>query len=173
MENWRPVVGYEGIYSVSDQGRVRGEARVVAHILKGKRLRQRILNPRINKATGYPAVNLARENSRRTFTVHSLVAAAFIGPRPEGLEVAHGDGDRSNASALNLRYATHLENHSDMRKHGTVVRGENRPHSKLTDTVVAHIRSSGRLLRELAADLGVSESTISNARRGITWSHLR
>jgi hypothetical protein len=50
--------------------------------------------------------------------VHSLVAEAFIGPRPIGLEVRHLDGDSTNNAVDNLRYGTHAENMQDRVKHG-------------------------------------------------------
>lgn len=51
--------------------------------------------------------------------VHRLVGEAFLGPRPEGLETRHLDGDACNNRLSNLRYGTHLENEEDKRRHGT------------------------------------------------------
>lgn len=172
MEAWRPVVGYEGLYSVSDLGNVRGEARLVPHLRAGKMLRQRPVRARINKATKYPAVNLSREGKRRTFTVHALVAAAFLGPRPDGMEVAHGDGDRGRSVLSNLRYATPTANHADKVEHGTLLCGEQLPQAKLTVEKVRSIRADGRLQREIAAEHGVSVPTISQAQSGRSWAHV-
>lgn len=170
-EVWRPVVGYEGMYSVSDQGRIRGDARLVPHMVDGKRLPERILKPRINKATGYPTVNLTRENKRRTFTVHILVAAAFLGPRPFGMEVAHGDGDRTNPRLSNLRYTTKVGNRDDSRRHGTLAMGTRLPQSKLNEAAVMDIRSGG-LLREHAERYGVALSTVCRVRNRVDWKHV-
>lgn len=63
----------------------------------------------------YPTMRI----SGRTRYVHDLVAEAFLGPKPQGLEVCHGDNNTRNNAASNLRYATRSENHRDKRKHGT------------------------------------------------------
>lgn len=121
VEQWRPVVGFEGLYSVSDQGRVRSEPRFVAR----KDGRKQPIPGRIKKAPvdgkGYPRVALYGpafpKGAHRT--VHSLVMEAFIGPCPDGMEICHNDGDRLNARLSNLRYGTRSENHLDKRVHGT------------------------------------------------------
>lgn len=64
-----------------------------------------------------------------TVTVHGLVAEVFIGPRPEGLDVCHNDGDKSNNRASNLRYDTHSENQKDEVRAGRNVY-RNRTHCK-------------------------------------------
>nr|WP_232111245.1 HNH endonuclease signature motif containing protein [Nocardia wallacei] len=55
---------------------------------------------------------------RKLRTAHSLVAEAFIGPRPEGLQVCHNDGDPTNNMLANLRYDTPSENQTDIVRHG-------------------------------------------------------
>lgn len=100
---WKPIQGFEGLYEVSDGGRVRS--------LRGKT--PRILN--INKTVaGYPHVGLVRlgESSKRRywFSVHRLVAAAFIGPCPEGYVVNHKDENKANNVISNLEYVTFREN---------------------------------------------------------------
>lgn len=120
-EIWRWVPNYEGVYEVSNIGRVRSVDRTVAyynwracakinHSVKG-----RILRPG-KASSGYYTVALGRGNSR---TVHSLVAEAFLGPKPDGHEVLHIDGSRTNNCVANLRYGTRSENMLDAVKHGT------------------------------------------------------
>ena len=99
-EQWRPVVGWEGLYEVSSEGRVRSFRRGA---------NGRILRPGI-ASHGYPTVALGRGNTQ---SVHVLVAAAFIGPCPEGQEVRHRDGKRSNPKAENLHYGTRGQNIAD------------------------------------------------------------
>lgn len=108
-ELWRPVVGWEGLYEVSDQGRVRSLPRTTT---KGRVLKLRL-------AEGYPAVSLSKEAVVRTRKVHKLVIEAFIGPCPEGLEVRHLNGVSTDARLLNLRYGTRSENARDRVLHGT------------------------------------------------------
>lgn len=172
MEEWKPIPGYEGMYSVSNLGEVRGEDRIVPHVLEGKRIKSRILKKKINKQTGYPAVVLCSVSGQKTFPIHALVALAFIGPRPHGMEIAHFDGDRLNSKALNLRYATPKENREDSRRHGTLAKGEGLPQSKLTEADVVRIRSDNRLQKIIAADFGVSVTAISQVKSRKSWAHV-
>ncbi|ATW58573.1 HNH endonuclease [Corynebacterium phage Darwin] len=117
MERWRDITGYEGLYQVSDQGRVRSLDRVNGrgfHV-SGVILRQ---NP---DRKGYLGVSLysGSKESRRRRLVHQLVAEEFIGTRPKGLDVCHNDVDKKNNSASNLRYDTRSNNILDAVKHGT------------------------------------------------------
>lgn len=106
-EEWRPVVGYEGLYEVSDRGQVRSLPR---------RLRGRILRPGLS--AGYPSVNLSVNGVGRVVKVHILLAEAFLGPRPDGSVTCHADGDRSNNVLSNLRYDTVSSNNLDTVRHG-------------------------------------------------------
>ena len=126
IEEWRPVVGREQDYEVSNLGRVRSLTRsweqrtksgsTYVHTKTGK-----VLKPGIMSA-GYPTVCLGRARGNRisgTRTVHSLVAEAFIGACPDNQEVRHKDGDRTNPHASNLEYGTRTENIYDAVAHGT------------------------------------------------------
>jgi hypothetical protein len=70
-------------------------------------------------SNGYRRVTLSSDSGRKGFCVHQLVMLAFVGPRPEGMEVRHLDGDKLNNALPNLRYDTHLENMRDLVRHGT------------------------------------------------------
>lgn len=116
IEIWRPVVGFEGAYEVSDQGRVRSVQRTDGI---GRRVNARVLRPGV-ATNGYPLVSLWREGRGSSQFVHHLVAAAFIGPRPPGMDICHEDGNRLNHVASNLRYDTRAANLADARRHGTL-----------------------------------------------------
>ena len=108
-EEWRPVVGYEGLYEVSDLGRVRSS------YFK----RTKILKP-VFKGRGYPAVNLYKDRVATQVTLHRLVMLAFTrAPDSSSMHVLHGDGDMLNNHLSNLRWGTHAENMADMILHGT------------------------------------------------------
>ena len=107
-ERWLPVPGYEGRYDVSDLGRGR------SWVSPGRRTQPRILKSSPTSA-GYLAVSLTRGDGRKTTrTIHSLVAAAFLGPRPAGQEVRHLDGNPLNNTLGNLAYGTRSENRQDV-----------------------------------------------------------
>lgn len=81
-------------------------------------LRGRVLRPGMG-TTGYLVVAFCRDAILRTQRVHRVVASAHLGPCPEGMEVLHIDGDRTNNRADNLRYGTRSENNRDQVRHGT------------------------------------------------------
>jgi integrase/recombinase XerD len=96
-EQWRDITGYDGIYQVSDQGQVRN-----THTSK-------ILQP-VRIKNGRLYVSLSSDGFQRKCTVHSLVAAAFLGICPPQHETTHKDGDYTNNAAENLEYVTRGEN---------------------------------------------------------------
>lgn len=117
-EEWRAVVGFEGRYEVSNIGRVRSVDTVVyAGRGRTRRARGRVLS--LYYGDRYPKANLKVNGKQRNSYVHILVAAAFLGPCPEGMEVCHNNGDRLDNRPENLRYDTHSANMLDRREHGT------------------------------------------------------
>lgn len=107
---WKPVPGFEGIYSVSDSGLVRRDM----HRTNGKT--GGILHPAVVR--GYQQIKLSNGPVMRQVKVHTLVAAAFIGPRPADLEINHKDGDKLNNVPGNLEYVTRRQNAAHASEHG-------------------------------------------------------
>lgn len=70
------------------------------------------------KPRGYPRVNLYSNNQRHHRLVHQIVLEVFVGPRPDGMEACHNDGDSMNNRLDNLRWGTRASNSADTRKHG-------------------------------------------------------
>lgn len=167
-DRWRPIQGWPA-YEVSDHGRVR---RVVASTVRD-------VGPVSTRAIGdgYLYVTLFRPGERKMHLVHRLVAAAFLGPCPAGLEVNHIDGVKSNAQVSNLEYVTRAEN----RRHAyrlrlQVAEGERNGYAKLTDAAVREIRRlAPRTVaerRSVAARFSVSASTVGDVLRRRTWTHV-
>ena len=114
-EVWHPVVGYEGSYEVSNLGRVKSLERMVPQRWgMYRKCPEKIL--RQKTARGYFQVRL----TGKTFNVHVLVAAAFIGPRPKGMVICHGRLGMQVNTPENLRYDTQLENMRDVKRHQTL-----------------------------------------------------
>ena len=126
-EQWRPVLGYEGFYEVSNEGRVRSLGRWTATKGSGRRwARGRNLRPAVGHA-GHLRVDLSVYGKKRLHSVHVLVLEAFVGPRPPGMHCCHWDGDPQNNHVANLRWDTPAANSQDTLRHGRHP-GANRTH---------------------------------------------
>lgn len=112
-EWWVPVVGYEGFYEVSDYGRVKSLPRMTQKGLRGGRILKGIPTPQ-----GHLAVTLSVHGNMRRWMIHHLVAEAFIGPRPPGLETRHLNDVPWDNRPANLCYGTRKENIADMIRNG-------------------------------------------------------
>lgn len=116
-ERWLPVVGWEGLYEVSDHGRVRSVDRVVpGRDGKTRTYRSVTLRPGKNPQ-GVPYVNLSNGEAR-VRRVHQLVLEAFVGPRPPGMVGCHWDDNKDNNAVANLRWDTPSANMFDKVRNG-------------------------------------------------------
>lgn len=128
-EEWRAVVGFEGLYEVSDMGRVRGVDRIVgARSGSTRRQSGRVLRPGRTSA-GHLMVGLCRSGRGTSYTVHRLVLIAFVGPPPQGYECCHRDGVHTNNALENLYWGTPSDNVRDQVRHG-VHHGARKTHCK-------------------------------------------
>jgi hypothetical protein len=173
QENWLPVVGWEGVYEVSDIGRVR-------RVIGGTSTHAgRLLNHFLNRA-GYPHVRLRRLQRAEKPLVHRLVAMAFIGPPPTRRhEVNHKNGDRNDPRSLNLEWVTRAENNLHafrvLHRPPVAMKGERNWKAKLTDGQVVEIRqrhAAGETQTALAREFGVSQPMVGYIVRGENWRHV-
>lgn len=178
IEVWLDVEGYEGMYQVSDQGRVRSCGRVESFVSKRKggdvlmtrKRRYCILSP--SKRT-YKSVNLHKDGKGVCLNIHRLVAQAFLANPENRTEVNHIDEDKYNNKLGNLEWATRSENalHSVKK-----FRGENSGTAKLTEKDVLGIKqmlSDGRLSQhEIAEFFEVTNHTIHKIKMGKNWGWL-
>lgn len=136
----------------------------------------RRLKPRLTN--GYHSVCLYKGGNQVPFQryVHRLVLEAFVGKCPRGMECCHDDGDRANNDLTNLRWDFHVENEKDKTRHGTLIRGEDRPGCKLKEQQISKVRSmykTGKYtMKEVAGSFGVSFTTIQKVLSGKRWSHV-
>lgn len=124
---------------------------------------------------GYLSVGLFRHGKCARRKVHLLVLEAFVGPRPDGMEGCHGDGDVSNCWLENLRWDTKEANQADRLRHGTDCRGEKSPKAKLTEANARRIReriAAGERSTEIAKDYSISVSTVRGIKAGRLWGWL-
>lgn len=173
MSTWKDVVGFEGYYQVSADGRVRSVGRAIKCANRWGNVATRTypgkeLTPYVNHDRGgYRYVSLHRDGQimRR---VSVLVAEAFLGPRPDGMVVCHNNGVPHDDRVANLRYDTPKMNSADQEIHGTRLRGERHPQARLSDADVEDIRRLHNIVPKaaLAAKYGVHLGHISNVQNG-------
>lgn len=110
-ENWKDVVGYEGIYEVSNQGRVRTHKDKTTHSIKHgiRKWKQRILKDKTPNGRDV-RVTLWKDKVPKSYLVHRLVAFAFIPTVKDKNCINHIDGNPKNNNVENLEWCNHLEN---------------------------------------------------------------
>lgn len=173
VEIWKPVVGFDGFYEVSSNGKVRSVSRTDC---AGRRRKAKLISAGIGPK-GYRSVNLYKDRSVRGLRVSRLVLSSFVGPCPQGMEAAHNNGCRSDDRLSNLRWATHVENCADKIVHGTnvVLRGERAGSSKLSEDAVRDIfraYKDGERQKDIAARIGIGRPQVSTILSGKSWKHL-
>lgn len=174
-ELWKPVLGYEGLYKVSSLGRVWSVKR------------DKFLKIHLN-AYGYPHVGLHIAGAIRTWTVHRLVALAFLPPVDGKLHVNHKDFDKMNARPQNLEWCTSGENSRHAAQTRATrgirvkrpnqliaVRGTRNGRAKLTEVDVRQIKSllsQGISCAAIGIQFNVDRRTIYSIDTGVNWKHI-
>lgn len=178
---WRDIPGYEGLYAASDRGEVKSLERFVSQANRWGGMTSRLLPSKLLTQTpdngpyayGRLQVKLSKDGVAKTHLVHRLVALAFLGPCPNGKQVAHNDGNPANNRLANLRYATPLENTHDKFGHGTVLRGSCVGNSKLNEAQVRKIKRHSGTVYDAANEFGISIAQVSRIKNGKRWGHVQ
>jgi hypothetical protein len=176
-ERWLPIAGFEGLYEVSDFGRVRSLDRMVEsrnhprqqqRLLRGRLLRQTTNKPTANRYIR-KQVKLHRGNNLSTFNVARLVAQAFI-PNPLNYPfVLHLDDDATNNKASNLEWGTHQENCFQAASRDRMRYGQEHWQSSLSDvdrSMAYEMLLEGERINDVAQKFNVSRQSISDLKRG-------
>jgi len=174
-EEWRPIPGAEGFYSVSNCGRVRSEP---LDRRTAGRQRGRILSPACD-SKGYQMFRICLPGQpSRKWKVHRAVALAFLGvPEPQQ-QVNHRNGIKTDNTVENLEYVSCQENIQHCWRtglHGTKhCTGENSANARLTEGDVRVIRQvyPDQLLARLAKRFGISKQAVWHVVQRKTWTHI-
>lgn len=172
-EEWKKIPGFEGLYEVSDLGRIRRlrfTNRQADNILTSPRIKALAKAP-----NRYLKVSLYRNGRAFQFGVHRLVLMAFVGPCPDGCEAAHGNNIPDDNRLINLRWKTHVENIGDKKIHGTAQVGERNPSSTLKNVDVENIsklKTDGLSQAEISRLFNISQNAVSMIVRRKAWKHL-
>lgn len=167
---WKPVVGYEDSYEVSDSGMVRSIDRIG---YDGRKLKGMPLTPCL-AGRGYLTVCLRKNGVTVREYIHRLVAQAFI-PRVDGCDtVNHKDGNKGNNSADNLEWVTYSQNNQHAYDTGLKERGSEFYNAKLTEDTVREIKHNGKnaTYKEIADKYGVTKATIRDVLVGNSWAYI-
>ena len=183
MENqeeiWKDIVGYEGFYLVSNLGNVKSIDRYVKHNYGdlSRRIQKGITIKLTINSDKYYCVTLGKNGKHKTFTVHRLVAIAFLENTLNNNIINHKDGIKTNNHYTNLEWCTTQQNTQHATENNLIPFGENHGMSKLTDMQVLEIRekynpkgvySSYRL----AVEYNVSRVLINQVVRRKIWKRV-
>lgn len=172
MEIWKDIPGYEGLYQVSNIGRVKS-----FYYYGGER--ERIMKP-LDVGQGYLRVALYKNKKEKSHYIHALVLWAFVKERPKGLECNHLNGDKHDNRLENLEYCTRAEN--NLHFYRVLGKGYNKPSgekcgsSKLTNEIVQKIRelyATGNYTQvTLAKMFGTSQTNVSGIIHRLIWRDI-
>lgn len=178
-ELWLPVIGFVGVYEVSNLGRVKSLSRVVTRGDSVMHLKETLLKPGLSGYRGgqYWMVVLRHEGTVRTARVHRLVCESFLA-QPKGyVYVNHKDGDKLNNHINNLEWCTSSQNQAHAYRTGLRAKniGVRNGRSKLSEETVRqikHLLSKGVTQASIARQLGVSKIRVNSIKSGRTWGHI-
>jgi hypothetical protein len=189
-EEWRDVKGYEGLYQVSNLGRVKSLARSVPRggfRTHSYSIPERIMKLQALKQYGHVFVSLCKKGKSIATYIHRLVLETFVGPCPEGMECRHfPDRNPANNRLDNLQWGTSKQNKDDRAFHGTDNAGERNGMAKLSRDAVVEIRrviAQGMVgrqkrlpkgaLQAIADKFGVTYGAIKEIRNGNNWRSVQ
>ena len=171
-ETWKDVVGFEGLYKISDRGRVLSLANSRSYYKKRKNI---ILKPRLDRY-GYFIAILYKNKKPYWRTVHRLVMDTFILNTLGKPQINHIDGNRRNNQVINLEWCTGSENKQHSYNIGiSDAKGEKNGRAKLTTENVVCIREqfkNGQKRKKLAEIYCVGQSNINKITNYKRWAHI-
>ena len=161
-EVWRDVAGYEGLYQISNKGRLKSTKR---HGTLGGIIKLYCHN-------GYMQTGLYKNGIGEMKKIHQLVLTAFSGPMPDGMCCRHLNGNPSDNRIQNLKWGTPKENAEDTKRHERTNRGERNGMAKLTEHDVIAIRNMSGTHGKIAKRFGISSTAVCMIKSKRRWKHI-
>lgn len=176
-EIWKDIKCYEGMYQVSNLGRIKSLSREVNSRF-GTYITDELIRKLNYKKDGYVNIDLSKNNNHKYYRVHRLVLSTFNPvDNMNNLQVNHIDGNKSNNKLTNLEWVTAKENTLHAIKIGNRgnQKGIKNPNSKLNPQKVLEILSlkdKDLSHSEIASKFNVCRKTVGNILNGKTWTHI-
>ena len=174
VEIWKDVIGFEGIYQVSNLGRVKSLKRIKKDTIGRIKEYPEVILKQMLSEKGYLQVNLYRLSKNIPQRVARIVAQSFISNPDNKSQVNHINGIKTDNIVENLEWNTSLENirHSIVNNLKKTARGEKSGSSKFKNEDILYIRESNKINYHLAKEYNVCITTITNIRNKKTWKHI-
>ena len=162
----KDIVGYEGLYFCNSNGEIFSYP-------KKTRKGVRKMNPTKYVKTGYLGIDLCKDGKVKRYLTHRIIAKAFLENLYKKPQVNHINGIKTDNRVENLEWSTVSENQLHSIKLGLrTTSGEKNSQSKLTENDVLKILLDKRKYSEISLEYKVSISTISDIKRGYSWTHI-
>ena len=181
IEIWKPITGFEGLYEVSNTGKIKSLTR---KLNDGRIWKGRIMSTPLS--LGYPSVSLRKEGKYYKQRVHRIVGKEFVEGYQKGLFINHKDGIKTNNNYTNLEWCTIADNLKHAHKTGlnpNIFRGvyEKRRKKIVQLTLEGEYITTFNSIKEAAKAVNVSYQIISKVcirnnnkltSRGFKWKYL-
>lgn len=176
QEIWKPVPGFDELYEVSNEGRIRSLPRTVKTWF-GKRISRGRIRAFSKNSQGYLSIHMGKNGETHRAYVHRLVAIVFIPTNNNAPQVNHKDGNKSNNHVGNLEWCSASENctHAVKQRLYETAKGERSGTAKLTEENVREIRrlaALGYMHKDIAINFPVGRKAITKIVNRQRWGHV-
>jgi hypothetical protein len=174
MEVWKDIQGYEGLYQVSNLGRVKSLEKSIPHLGYYRKVKEKVLSGTMSNY-GYLVYKLGGKIKGKKIYGHRLVAQTFLPNNENKPFVNHINGIKTDNRIENLEWCTQLENVDHAYKFGLMDNyGEKNPMSKITESIAKEIKYGHKNLNqtEIAKLYNMKQNSISQIINGIRWKKI-